>query len=170
MFEGGDEARSFFRIVAQPVEELCEAPFGGIDTAAPIDRRDMHFARDSGNLRGFFPRAMVAPEIVVVERHQIFADGDYARAGGVEGDCRYVISLDPSGSESGAHGCCQSVHMICMALRGEIRIFALSMQGIIRGGKAEAAALAIEERNADVERAEVDAGDDDAHGAGPAAR
>ena len=37
MFERGDESRALVGIVAQPVQQLRESPFGGVDAAAPID-------------------------------------------------------------------------------------------------------------------------------------
>ena len=42
--------------------------------------------RGGGDLGGFAPGAMVAPEIIVVERLQVLVDRDDARAGGVERD------------------------------------------------------------------------------------
>ena len=37
VFERGHEARALLRIVAQPVQQLGEAPLVGVDAAAPLD-------------------------------------------------------------------------------------------------------------------------------------
>ena len=46
--------------------------------------------RRLGDLRRFLPGAVIAPEIVVVERLESFADRNDARAGGVERDCFHL--------------------------------------------------------------------------------
>ena len=37
VLEGADELRALVWIVAQPVQQLGESPFGGVDAAAPLD-------------------------------------------------------------------------------------------------------------------------------------
>ncbi len=37
MFEGGDEMVAFIGVVSEPVEQLGEAPFRRVGTAAPLD-------------------------------------------------------------------------------------------------------------------------------------
>ena len=84
VFEGGDEAVALVGVVAEPVEELGESPLVGVDAAAPLDGFEMFAVGEFGDLLRFFLGAVVAPEVVVVERLEIFADGDDAGAGGVE--------------------------------------------------------------------------------------
>ena len=74
-------------IVAQPVQQLGEAPLGRVDAAAPVDRFEVLAARAAAVIScGFVLGAMVAPEVVVVERLQVCVHRDDARAGGVERD------------------------------------------------------------------------------------
>src|ERR1700736_122045 len=56
MLESCREARSFFRIVAQPMQQLRKAPFGRITSATPIDRFEFLAAGGFSNERGFTPR------------------------------------------------------------------------------------------------------------------
>src|ERR1700730_1543064 len=72
MFEGCDESTSSFRIMAQPVQQFRETPFGGINTAAPLDRCQIQFVGCLGDKRGLAPCPMVAPEVIVIERFQLF--------------------------------------------------------------------------------------------------
>ena len=71
MFQRGGEAVALLGIVAQPVQQLGEAPFGGVDAAAPVDGFEPGGARGGGDLRGLAPGAVVAPEVVVVERLEV---------------------------------------------------------------------------------------------------
>ncbi len=90
VFEGSDEAVALVGVVAQPVEELGEAPLVGVDAAAPLDGFEVLAVGELGDLLCFFLGAVVAPEVVVVEWLEIFADGEDAGAGGVE---RYGFDL-----------------------------------------------------------------------------
>ena len=86
---------AFVGIVAQPVEELGPAPFGGVGSSAPVDGGQVGFvARAAVISGGFLPGAVVAPEIVIADRVQVFVDGDYARAGGVDRYGFDVLAVD----------------------------------------------------------------------------
>ncbi len=58
------------------MKKFCEAPLRGINAAAPFDGGKFCAMRDGGDLGGFGFGAMVAPKIVVIERLQIFVDGN----------------------------------------------------------------------------------------------
>ena len=84
MLEGGDELVALLGIVPQPVQQLRKAPLGGIDAAAPVDGFESVLVRLRGDLRRFAPGAMIAPEIVIVERRHAVADRNDARTGSIE--------------------------------------------------------------------------------------
>src|ERR1700679_703286 len=71
-------------IVAQPEEELREAPFVRVGSPAPLDRFDIFCMGQLRNLAGFLESAMVAPEKIVIERLQVRINRDHARSCGVE--------------------------------------------------------------------------------------
>ena len=69
VFERGSHARALLRIVAQPVQQLGESPLRGIDAAAPVDGFQLFGACAASVMsRASLLGAMVAPEIVIVER------------------------------------------------------------------------------------------------------
>ena len=116
------------------------------------------------DLFGFGLGAMVAPEIVVVEGLEIFADGDDAGAGGVESDGSDAFAGDAGFLKDGAGGADKGLHLVVMRLGGEVGIFAAAVEWVLRGGGADGALLAVDEGYADTQGAEVYAGDD-RHGA-----
>ncbi len=89
VFEGGGEAGALVRVVAKPVEELGEAPFAGVRAAAPIDVREFGGVGFGGDLGGFAPGAVIAPEVIVAEGLELIVNRQDAGAGGVEGDGGY---------------------------------------------------------------------------------
>src|ERR1039458_4373900 len=103
MFQGGAELAALGGVVAEPMEELREAPLGGIYPAAPFDGRE---ARAMGGLRderGFAPRAMVAPEIIIVNRLEVAVDGNDARPCGIDGDGLDGFTRDLGGGQRIGH-------------------------------------------------------------------
>src|SRR5215471_11983065 len=66
MLEGSYETAALFRIVAQPVEELRESPFGGIRSSAPVNRFQPEAPRGLGDKSGLARGAVIAPKIVIV--------------------------------------------------------------------------------------------------------
>jgi hypothetical protein len=66
------------------VKQFRETPFGRINAAAPFDGRKFFAMRDGGDFGGFGLGAMVAPQIIVIERLHIFVDGNDRRPSGVE--------------------------------------------------------------------------------------
>jgi hypothetical protein len=94
VLEGAGEPAARVGIVAQPVQQLREAPFRGVDAAAPLDRLEPLPVRERGDLGGFLPRTVIAPQVVVAERLQPGVDGDDARAGRVDRDRRDLAACD----------------------------------------------------------------------------
>ena len=89
MFKGGDEVTARFGIMAQPMQQLGEAPFRGIHSAAPTDRFQTELVGFPCNLEGFLQGAVITPEIVFIQRLEIRADRNHTRTRGVECDCVY---------------------------------------------------------------------------------
>ena len=68
VLEGARQLTALLRIVAQPVQQLGESPLVGIHPAAPFDRFQVLGVGELGNLLRLALGAMVAPQIVVIER------------------------------------------------------------------------------------------------------
>ncbi len=133
MFERGGEARTFGRVVAQPVEEFGEAPFAGVDAAAPIDGGQLLLVCGRGDLGGFPPGAMVAPKVVIVDGLHVRIDRDYAGAGGIECDGFDRVAINTGILDGAAGGERQRGHVVGMALGGVVGIFLLAQEGIVGG-------------------------------------
>src|SRR5262249_4120508 len=86
MFKCGGESSSARGVAAEPAEELGDAPLAGVDAAAPVDGLELGGMGGIGDLSGFLPGAVVAPEVVVVDGVELGIDRDDGGAGGVEGD------------------------------------------------------------------------------------
>src|SRR6266545_3151719 len=159
MLERGGHLPALFGIVAQPVEQLGESPLGGVDAAAPAQRFELLRTARVGDLTRFALGAMVAPEVIVVQRLEPFVHGDDARAGGVERDSPDVFSLHTGGGEGSAGRGYERVHVVAMTLSGVVRVFFPAEQRIVGGGGAESAFLMIENGNTHAEGAEIHACD-----------
>ena len=138
------------------MQQLGETPFGGIDAAAPLDGLKLFAASGFGNFGGFGFGAMVAPQIIFVERLQIFADGNYGGAGGIDSERLDLIAGDSCFLDSLARGDGQGAHLIVVRLRGVFRIFALAMEGIFGERSGEQTAFAIHDGNANAQSSEID--------------
>ncbi len=147
-------------IVAQPVEQLGESPLVRVDAAAPLDAFEAELMSLAGDLFGFSEGAVVAPEVVVVERLKVLADGNDAGAGGVEGDGGNIGAVDAGGVENVARGGGEGGHLVGVRLGGVVGIFAAAMQRVGGRGGADGAFAAVNESDANAECAEIDAGND----------
>ena len=75
VLERGDEAVALVGIVPQPVQQLRESPLGGVDAAAPLDGFEARRACAVSVIwAASSPGAVVAPEVVIVERLELLAD------------------------------------------------------------------------------------------------
>jgi hypothetical protein len=116
--------------------------------------------RLAGDLLGLGEGAMIAPQVVFVERGQALADGNDARARGVERDRGNLGGVHACGSERVPGGGGQSGHLVGVGLRGVVGIFAAAMQRVRGRSGPDGAFLAVNESDANTESAEIDAGDD----------
>ena len=87
----------------------------------------MRPARDLG---GLLPGAMVAPEVIVVERLQALAHGHDGRPRGVDAEALDGAAVDARRRNRPFHRLRQRGHVVGMTLRGVFRIFLLAMQRI----------------------------------------
>ena len=94
VFESGHEAVAFFWIVAKPMQKLGEAPLVGVDAAAPFNAFEAEGMRLGGDLFRFSKCAMIAPQVILVERLEVFTDGNHAGAGRIECDGLHAIAAD----------------------------------------------------------------------------
>ena len=148
MLKGGNKLRAFFRIVAQPVQQLREAPFGRIHSAAPLNRRKLFAMRRFRDLRGFSFGTVIAPKIIFVERLKIFPNGNHRRTGGVHGQRLHLIAGYARFPHCLARSARQSAHLVVVRLRGVFRIFAFAVQRIFRKCGREQASFAVHNGNA----------------------
>ena len=157
-----ESARKFLallRIVPQPVQQLRESPLGRVHASAPLDGLQFLAVREFCNLGGFLFCAVIAPQVVVVKRRKICSNWNHAGARGVESNRLDAIAakcLPPSAPPGGR---CQRPHVIVVRLRGIVWIFAFSVQRIFGDRRTNQSAVAIDERDADTERAEIDSCD-----------
>ena len=163
MFQRRGEARALLGIVAQPVEQFGEAPFAGIDAAAPVDRIQMAGVRSGGDLGGFLPGAVIAPQVVIVDGLEVGVHRDHAGACGIECDRLDGGSVDARVFDGAPRGGGQRGHVVGVTLRGVVRVFLLAMQRVRSGAGAQTPFDGIEDGNANAEGAEIYSGDD-AHG------
>ena len=122
--------------------------------------------RGGGDLGGFAPGAVVAPEVVVVDGLEAGIDRDHAGARGIERDGLDGAAIDAGVLDGAVHGGGQRGHVVGVALRGVVRIFLLAKQRVVGGAGAETALGGVEDGNANAEGAEIYSGDD-AHGEAP---
>ncbi len=146
---------AFLGVVAKPVEELGEAPLVRVDAAAPVDGFELLLVGEGGDLLRFVLGAVVAPEIVVVERLHVGIDGDDAGAGGIEGDGRDVCACDVCLREDVAGGPGEGVHLVVVRLRCLVGVLAIALEGVFGDSGSEASAGAVEERDSDAKRSEI---------------
>ena len=133
MFQGCLEGRAFFRVVAQPVQQLGESPLVRVDAAAPFDPFEAKSVRLLRNLLRLGKGAMVAPQVILVQRFQALAHRNHAGAGSVQRNGRNVIPINAGSLERIAGGAGERRHLVCVGLGGKVRVFATAVQRI--GGR-----------------------------------
>ena len=147
-------------IMAQPVEELGEAPLVRVDASAPLDGFEIFRVGERCDLLRFFFCAVIAPEVVVVERFEVGVDGNYARSGSVKSDSFNLRAVDFGLGDGFARGLGESVHLVRVGLGCVVGVFAFAFERILGRGGAEASTLAVEQRDAHAEGSEIYACDD----------
>jgi hypothetical protein len=146
--------------VAEPVEEFGEAPFRGVDAAAPVESFEGGVAAAGGDFRGFALGAVVAPEVILVEGLKAFGEWDDSGASGIESDGGDRLAGDAGELEGLLSGGAERVHVIVVALSGVVRIFRFAVDGVFRAGGGEAAYFTVKEGDADTLGPEIDTGYD----------
>ena len=160
VFECRNKLASLAGIVPQPVQQLREAPFRRIHAAAPFDGFEFFAVRCFRNFRSFLFGAMVAPQIVVVERLEILPNGNHRRARGIQRNGENLLARDSGFLQNFTRGRSQRPHVIGVRLRGEFRIVALAMERICGDGRCQQAALTVHQRNADVQSPKINPSND----------
>src|SRR5713226_3322542 len=94
VLEGRNEISALRRIVAEPMQELREAPLGRVHSAAPLNGLESFAVRRFGDLRGFTLCAVITPKIVLIQWSEIPADGDHRGARGIDGERLHLIARD----------------------------------------------------------------------------
>ena len=130
----------------------------GVHPAAPFDRFQMLGVGELRNLLRLPLGAMVAPQIVVIERLHARVDRNHARPGGIE---RYSLDLLPRDAgfgQRGPHGVDQPLHLISVRLSGEIRVFPFPLQRIVGRRRRQSTLLcpgAIKQRDPNAQCAKI---------------
>ena len=119
MFQRCHHPRALVRISAQPVQQLREPPLGRVHAPAPCERFQILRAAGSGDLGGFALGAMVAPQIVIVQRPKALAHRNDARSGSVERQRRELPAVHARRLQRLAHRGDQRVHVVPVRLRGD---------------------------------------------------
>ncbi len=119
--------------------------------------------RFSGDLFGLGKGAMIAPQVIVVQRFQPLADGNHTGAGSIERDGRNGAAFNASALEHIASSGGKRPHLVRMRLGSKVRIFAAAVERVRGRRGSNRSPLAIDQSNANAESAEINPGDD-SHG------
>src|SRR5690348_2697757 len=101
-----------------------------VDAAAPLDALKSQLVRLARNLLGLSKSAMVAPEVVLIQRLQPLAYRNHARTRRIKCDGGNGIALHPCILERLTGRSCKRGHLVCVRLRRVVRIFATPMQWV----------------------------------------
>src|SRR5437764_9823272 len=156
MFESSRKLRTLIRIVAKPMQQLRETPLGRINPAAPIDGGELLLVRGFSDERSFLPRAMIAPEIIFIERLETSANRNDARTSCIDRERGDLVSGNFGSAYGLASGVGERTHVIRVTLHGVVRVFFLPMQRIFGNARAEAAAFRVHDGDANTQRTEID--------------
>ena len=100
---------------------------------------------------------MIAPQIIFIERLQILIDGNHARSRRIDRQRRDLIAGNFRVRNRFARRIRERLHVIVVALRGEIGIVFAPMQWIFRHAGTQPPALRIHNRDAHTQCSEIDA-------------
>ena len=130
MFQSRDKLVALLRIVAQPVQQLGKPPFVRVHASAPFDSLKPQRVRLAGNLLGLGKGAMIAPQVILVQRFQPLTDGNHARSSRIQCNGRNHASIHPGRAQSLARGRGQRCHLVGVRLRGIVWVFAPAVKRI----------------------------------------
>ena len=115
-----------------------------IHAAAPLEGLQILAMRQCDNLLRLALGAMVAPQVVLVERLHLRVYRHYAGAGGVKGDGLDFLAADARFFYRQPCSNCERTHVVGMRLRCIIWVLAATMKRIFRYSGAQTAALAVQ--------------------------
>ena len=111
--------------------------------------------RGGGDLGGFAPGAVIAPEVVIVDGVEVGIDGDHAGAGGIERDGLDAAAVDAGVLDGAVRGDGERGHVVGVALGGVVGVFLLAEQRIVGCSGAETSPGGVEDGNANAEGTEI---------------
>ncbi len=155
VLERAGELRALVWVMPQPMQQLGETPLVGVHAAAPFDGLDVLLMRELCDLLRFRFGAMVAPQVILVERPHARVDRNHAGAGriernGLNGCTRYT----GCGNRLAARFY-QRPHLVVMRLGCVVGIFAFAMQRVLGDRSRQPSSLAVDDRHTRAECAEV---------------
>ena len=157
VLKGGMKATSQRGIGSQPMQHLCETPFRGIGSAAPIDCGQALRARPRRHVGRFAPGAVITPEVAVAEDVELRVDGKHGGTGGIDGERLDFAAAHARRLQSRAEGLFQGPAMGFEPLGGEVRIIDRADHRVRRRCGAERAARIMNDRHPDARSTEINA-------------
>src|SRR5215470_13030919 len=155
VFKCRSEVCALCRIVAKPMQQLGNTPLRGVHTTALLDGFQLLAMGGFRDFRGLAFSTMVAPQVVLAERLQVFVDGNDGRSGGIESNRLDLVPGNTGLLYGLTRGLGQSTHVIFMGLGRVLGILPFAMEWIIDDGRSQQAAFAIDDRNAHTQGSEI---------------
>ena len=159
MLKRGHKLAALLRVVTQPVQQLGKSPLVGVHPPAPLDPLKTHRVSLGGNLLGLGKGAMVAPQVILIQRLQPLAHRNHARAGRVERNGRNRAPIHPRSAQRVPRRGRQGCHLVGVGLCGKIRVFAAAVKGIRGRCGSDWAFQAVHKSDANAECAKINTGD-----------
>ncbi len=116
----------------QPVQQLGPAPFMGVDATAPVNRFQFPLMSLRGDLLGLAMGAMIAPQVIVVQRLQRVVHHHHAGTGRIQRHRQHIFAPHARLLQHASRGLYQRVHLVGVRLGREVRIFPPPMKRILR--------------------------------------
>src|ERR1700676_5301401 len=113
-----------------------------------------------GDERRFAPSAVSAPQVILIERLEVCADGNDTGARGVDGQSGKFVAANIRSSGGVPRSFNEGAHVVFVTLRGVVRVVFLAVQRIFGQTGTKAALRGIDDGDAHAQRSEIDAGYD----------
>ncbi len=130
VFERRHKPASLFGIMPQPVQQFRKSPLMRIHSAAPLNRFQTRRMRLRRNLLGFGMRAMITPQVVVIEGLKPFAHRHHARPCRIQRNCCYRVAIHARRPQHLLRRRRQRRHLVRVRLRRKVRVLSPPVQGI----------------------------------------
>ena len=130
MFKRRHQPRAFLRVVPQPVQQLCKSPLVRVDASAPLDALEPQLVCLARDLLGLGKRAMIAPQVVFIERLEALTHGNYARSRRIERDRSHLRAIDARRLQRIFRRRGQRSHLVGVRLCRVIWVLSLAVQRI----------------------------------------